>query len=118
MTLKECPYEQVKKVYDKFFSLGFLNKDVQSKLALISLICRITYEVNKKKNFTQNISCYQIICKIGGDMGDDMKNTVFKSLGAICDDLSYGCDSFPDFGLKLAEMPQMVRKLLGDYSPF
>jgi len=118
MSLEECPYEQVQKVYNKYFSLGFIDYDIQKKFALISLICKITYEINKKRNFVQNMNCYQVLCNLGINSTDGMKNTVLKSLGAICDDLMYGCDSFPDFGIKVSEMPQIVRQILEKQIPF
>jgi hypothetical protein len=30
----------------------------------------------------------------------------------------YGCDTFPDFGIKPQEMPKTLKKLLDTYVPF
>lgn len=114
-SLENLNFEQVDKLYSKFFSLGYLNTDVNEKFALISLICIVTKELRKKNQF---ITCYDVILKIGKDFPEVQKNTFFKSLGAICNDFMYGCKDFPNFGINVPEMPKIIKKILGSYIPF
>jgi hypothetical protein len=55
---------------------------------------------------------------IGKDMPNDIKNTLLKSIGVICESLMYGNTIFPDFGIKPKDMPKQIRKLLDNYCPF
>ena len=85
------------------------------KLACIALTCYITNELRKKG---QKVTCYDVLLKIGNDFGEVEKNTFLKSLGAICEDLIYGCNTFPDFGVKPKDMPKQLKILLYNYVPF
>ena len=113
--MEQMPFEQVLKIYSKFFSLGYLGRDGADKLALISLTCYVTKELHKKG---KKMNCYEVLLQIGKDFPDLEKNTFLKAVGAICEDLLYGSDSFPDFGLKPSEMPKTIKKLLDKYTPF
>lgn len=113
--LANISFEKLSTIYRKYFSLGYLGNDNNDKLAIIALICYITNEVNKKG---KNVNCYDIILQIGKDFPDDVKNTFFKSLGVICQDMMYCSTTFPDFGLKPKDMPKTVLKLLNNYCPF
>ena len=85
------------------------------KLACIVLTCYITNELRKKG---QKVTCYDVLLKIGNDFGEIEKNTFLKSLGAICEDLMYGCNTFLDFGIKPKDMPKQLKILLNNYAPF
>lgn len=102
-------------VYRKYFSLNYLNSDMGDKLACIALTCYITNELRKKG---KNVTCYDILLKVGKDFGETEKKTFLKSLGAICEDLMYGCSTFLDFGIKPKDMPKTLQKLLNNYVPF
>ena len=78
--LQNLNFEQLKHIYSKNFSLGYLNTDLNEKLALISMICTITYQLNKKG---QNLNCYEVLLKIGKNFPELEKNTFFKSLGVV-----------------------------------
>ena len=47
--LEHLSYKQLNQLYNKYFSLGYLNTDINAKLALISLIGYIVKELKKKK---------------------------------------------------------------------
>ena len=111
--LENISFDKLFKIYRKFFSMGYLGTDCSDKLACISLVCCITHELRKKG---KNLNCYEVLCQIDKDHPE--KNTFLKSLGAICEDLLYCCDKFPDFGIPLKEMPNTVKKLLNQYCPF
>jgi hypothetical protein len=115
MDLQSISFDKLLAIYDKYFSLGYLNTDISDKLACISLTCYITNELRKKG---KKSTCYDVLLQIGKDLPDLEKNTFLKSLGAICESLMYGSKTFPDFGIPLKEMPKQVRKLLGSYCPF
>jgi hypothetical protein len=113
--LEKLSFEKVSKLYVKYFSLGFLNTSLENKMACICLTCYIT---NTLKAKGKNITCYDVLLKIKSDSPQIEKDTFLKSLGAICEDLMYGCDTFPDFGIKPQEMPKTLKKLLDTYVPF
>ena len=115
MDLQSISFDKLLAIYDKYFSLGYLNTDISDKLACISLTCYITNELRKKG---KKSTCYDVLLQIGKDLPDLEKNTFLKSLGVICESLMYGSKTFPDFGIPLKEMPKQVRKLLGSYCPF
>lgn len=105
-------YDKLKAVYNKYFSLNYLGKDLGDKLALIAIICYLT---NKLKQKNSEISCYQVISKIAGTTSD---NGFLEALAVVCEDFMYGCDTFPDFGVSAQEMPKTAKKLIGRYIPF
>ena len=114
-SLTNTSFDKVLKIYTKYFSLGYLNANLSDKLACIALTCYITNEVRKKG---KNVTCYDILLMIGKDFSDTEKNTFLKSLGAICEDLMYGCKEFIDFGIPPKEMPKQLKNLLDKYCPF
>lgn len=88
---------------------------MSDKLACIALTCYITNEIRKKG---KQVTCYDVLLKIGKDFTNTDKNTFLKSLGAVCEDFMYGCDTFLDFGIPPKEMPKQLKKLLDNYCPF
>lgn len=113
--LYNISFEKLLAIYQKYFTLGYLGTDNNDKLACVALVCYVTNEINKKG---KNVNCYDVILQIGKDFPDSVKNTFFKSLAVICQDLMYGCKTFPDFGLQPKEMPKTILKLLKSYCPF
>lgn len=118
MGLSEVSYEKARAIYNKYFTLGYLNTSLENKLALIAMICHITNNINKSKDEVNKVTCYQVICKIGKDMPDEIHQDFFKALGAICDDYMYGCKEFPNFGVDPKAMPKEVLKILNTWIPF
>lgn len=114
-SLTNISFDKVCKIYKKYFTLGYINSNISDKLACIVLTCYITNELRKKG---KEVTCYDVLLKVGHDFTDSDKNTFLKSLGAICEDLMYGCDTFPDFGIKPREMPSHLKILLDKYCPF
>lgn len=113
--LQNINFDKVCAIYKKYFSLNYLNSNMGDKLACIALTCYITNEVRKKG---KKVSCYDVLLSVGKSFGELEKKTFLKSLGAICEDLMYGCDSFLDFGIKPKDMPQTLKNLLDKYCPF
>lgn len=113
--LQNTSFEKLLAVYKKYFTLNYLNSNMGDKLACIALTCYITNELREKG---QKVTCYDILLKVGKGFGQVEKDTFLKSLGVICEDLMYGCTTFPDFGVKVKDMPKQLQILLGNYVPF
>lgn len=108
-------FDKLRKVYNKYFTLGYLNSSMSDKLACIALTCYITNEVRKKG---KSVTCYDILLNVGKHFHEREKQTFLKSLAVVCEDLMYGCNNFPDFGIPPKEMPKQLQKLLDNYCPF
>ena len=63
--LQNISFDKLLAIYEKYFSLGYLNTDVSDKLACISLTCYIT---NELRNKGKKINCYEVLLQIGKDM--------------------------------------------------
>ena len=113
--VEKYSYEELCELYNKYFSLGFLGEDGNNKLAFISLVCNITKALKEKG---KNLNCYEVLLQICKDYSEFQKNTLLKSLGAVCQDFLYSTNSFPDFGLSPKEMPKKVRNILDNFLPF
>ena len=59
-------YKEMLRIHSKLFSLGFLDADFKTKMALISLICYITYKAKMKK---PDVTHYQIVQKLANGKG-------------------------------------------------
>lgn len=106
------PYAEMQRMYSRYFSLGFLNKDLNTKFALISLIGYLTDKVKSKRPDTTH---YQIIRKIAGN---DVEEDFVKGLAVVCSDFAYGCKSFPTFGIEDKNIPAKIKEILSDRLPF
>lgn len=113
--LTHLSFNNTLKLYSKYFSLGYLGKDMSDKFACIALTCYITNEIKKKG---KQVTCYDILLNICKDFKESDKNTFLKSLGVICEDLMFGCDTFLDFGIPPKDMPKQLKNLLLKYCPF
>lgn len=111
----DISFDKLLKLYDKYFSIHFMGSDLSDKLACISLVCYVTNELRKKG---KDVDCYKVLLMIEKDLPEELKNTLLKSLGVVCESLMYGNTIFPDFGIKPKDMPKQIRKLLDNYCPF
>lgn len=106
------PYEEMQCIYHRYFSLGHLNADINTKFALISLICYLTEKLKSKK---PDVTHYQVIRKLAKDL---ITEDNIKSLSVICSDFSYGCYTFPTFGIDDKNIPAKIREILSNWTPF
>lgn len=113
--LENISFEEVNEYYSKHYSLSYLGNNMSNKLACIALTCSITFDLRKKN---KNITCYDVLLKVGKDFSETDKNTFLKVLGAICENFMYGCDTFPTFGIKSQDRPKQLKLLLDNYLPF
>lgn len=113
--LENIEFEKLSAIYNKYFTLNYLNSDLGDKLAVIALTCFITNEVKKKG---KRVNCYDILLQVGKDFTSTEKHTFLKSLGAVCEDISYGCNTFPTFGVEPKNAVKQLQELLSKYCPF
>ena len=79
-------FDELRKFYKEHFSIGYLGDSLENKLALISLICYVTYKARLKK---PDVTYYQIIMKVTNGMG--LTEDDIKALAIICEDFGYMC---------------------------
>lgn len=106
------PYKEMQRLYSQYYSLGYLNTDISTKFALISLIGYLTFRIKQKK---PDVTPYQIIRKI---IGDDLPEDFIKGLAVVVDDFAYGCKNFPTFDLEDKKIPSKIKEILNTYIPF
>lgn len=106
------PYKEMQRTYSRCFSLGYLNTDISTKFALISLIGYLTFKIKQKK---PDVTPYQIIKKI---IGDSLPEDFIKGLAVVVDDFAYGVKNFPTFDLEDKKIPSKIKEILNTYVPF
>ena len=106
-------FEELNNLYHKNFSLGFIDKDFSTKVALVSLI---GYLVQKLKVKDPSISYIKVIKSLSKGLNLDPK--FIYTLAIICEDFSYGCTSFPTFGIPDKNIPTKLKELLEKHVPF
>lgn len=107
------PFKELDSYYRNNFSLGYLNTDINTKFALISLICYVTYKTQMKKPDT---TYYQVIMKLSTNLG--LPEKFIKALAIICQDFGYGCTTFPLFNIDEKKIIPTIRELLKQHLPF
>lgn len=106
-------YKKLAEIYSEYFSLGFLNKRIDLKLALISLI---GYTVHKLREKNPNVTYYQVVYKLTREQG--LPEQLVWAIAIIAEDFSYGCNEFPLFDLKQNEIIPKIKEILKNYLPF
>ena len=112
-------FNELKRFYSENFSLGYINSKqsnrsvFENKLVLISLICLVTYKA-KLKN--PDVTHYEIITKLSKNLG--LPEDFIKGLAILCEDFSYECSDFPNFGLKGQDILKEIIAILKSYIPF
>lgn len=109
--IKTPPYSEMQSTYSRLFSLGHLGIDINSKFALISLVCYLQYKLSQKKS---DVTHFNVLKKIAPNLPEDF----LKGLAVVCSDFGYSCTSFPTFGIEDKKIPSKIKELLNSYSPF
>lgn len=109
------PYEEMQAMYDKYFSLSFLGKNISNKFALISLTCYITEKLKEKK---PDVTHWSVLYKINKSGRNPVPEDLLKKLAVICSDFGYGCNDFPTFDLEDKKIPAKIKELLNEWIPF
>ena len=112
----QLSYEDRKEIYAKYFSLGYLNTDIGSKFALISLICYLTHKMKMKK---PEMNCYKVIMKIIDKEAHAHDAEFIENLSIICEDFMKNTSEFLTFDIKTGkEMAKKIREILHTWVPF
>lgn len=118
MTLADKSFEEVCKLQSEIFSMWFLNCEFKERVALVSMVCYLTNEINKKRDKEHQVTCYDILLKVDTSASNNYREDFLKGLAAICQDFMKGCTNFETFGISPKEMPSMIRKILDSFLPF
>lgn len=105
-------YSELNSIYDRFYSLGYLNVDINTKFAFIALTGYLVYKLKQKK---PDITTYQVLRKI---VGLSLPDDFIKGASIVIDDFSYGCTAFPTFGIEDKNIPAKIKDILSNYVPF
>ena len=106
-------YKQLQDYYIRNFSLRELGPDISNKFAIISLVCYVTKKL-KEKN--PNATHLAVLRKINSDL--QLPDEFIVSLSIVCEDFAYGCNNFPTFEVKPADMIKTIKDLLHNWMPF
>lgn len=106
-------YKELRDIYSEHFSLGYINDSIETKFALISLICYVTQQARKKN---RSVTYYQVIKAITKDIS--FPDSFIVGLSIICEEFGYGCNKFPLFGLKGKQIISQIKEILEHYVPF
>lgn len=111
-------YEKRVLEYKNCFSIGYIDEDISTKFALISLICFITYKAKEKckiETETNKITHYRVIKQLGKNL---LSEEDIVRLAVLCCDFSYGCKKFPTFGIANKDIPNKIKEILHNWVPF
>lgn len=106
-------YRQMSELYTQYFSLGNIAADIKQKFALISLICYIVKDLQRKR---PDVTFYQIVNKLC--TGTGYTEDEIKGLAIVCESFAYGCVDFPTFNIKPADMAKTIKAILNKRLPF
>lgn len=110
-------YDELKQFYDNNFGLSFLNTTIEERLAVVGLICNVTYELKKKK---PDVNCYQVIMKImeNYNIPHDMEKFLI-GLSIMCEDTMRNCSGVSNFGIEGGKKQvAKIREILETWLPF
>ena len=106
-------FKTLQSIYIQYFSLGKIASDINTKFALISLICYIVKAMKKKK---PDVTYYKVVNKLCEGTG--WSEDEVKGLSIVCESFGYECDKFPTFDIKPADMTKTVKEILNKRLPF
>jgi hypothetical protein len=111
--MSKLTYQQRAELFKDLFSLGFINSDINEKLALIALI---GYTVMKLREKKPDVSYYQVVRKLAEGTG--LHEELIWAIAIIAEDFSYGCKDFPKFGLEEKQIVPKIKDIMRKYMPF
>lgn|SRR5574344_1533700 len=106
-------FKELSKLYKDYFSFGYINSDINAKLAIISLLGYIVTEL-KKKN--PDVTYFSVLTKITSGLG--IPEEFIWAIAIVSEDFAYGCTEFPTFGMKPNQMVNKIKEILSLYTPF
>jgi len=111
--MSKLTYQQRTDLYKNLFSLGYINTDINEKLALVALI---GYTVMKLKEKKPDVTFYQVVHKLA--QGSGIPEEIEWAIAIVSEDFSYGCTDFPKFGLKDSQIVPKIKDIFKKYMPF
>lgn len=106
-------FKELEAIYNQYFNLGYINADINTRFALISLICYVVTTLKKKK---PDVTYYQVVNKLAEGTGTTEDEV--KGLAIMCENFGYCCTEFPTFGVKPQDMSKTIRDILNKRMPF
>ena len=106
-------YDKLKTIYGKYFTLGYLNTDINSKFALISLVNYVAMKLSKPNKI---VTPLMVLNKINSDL--KLPQDFIDGLSIVCEDLAYGCKTFPTFGIEEKKLVPTIKGILDKWVPF
>lgn len=116
--LNKLEYEDRRDVYQRTFSLGYLNsEEMNDRLVLVSLVA-LVYQKMKLKD--KDITPIKVLVKITGEKEENTTYYQFlEALAIIAEDFSYGMKKIDACGLKTsAEIINKIKEILNTWIPF
>jgi hypothetical protein len=116
--LNKLTYENKRDVYQRSFSLGYLNsEEMNDRLILISLVALVYQKMKlKEKDITPLI----VLVKITGEKEENSVYYQFlEALAIIVEDFSYGIKKIDACGFKSSpEIINKIKEILNTWIPF
>ena len=106
-------FKSLQSIYTEYFSLGKIASDINTKFALISLICFVTTTMKKKK---PDVTYYRVVSKLCEGTG--WTDNEVKGLAIVCESFGYECTEFPTFNIKPSDMTKTIKEILNKRLPF
>jgi len=116
--LNKLTYEEKRDVYQRTFTLGYLNsEEMNDRLVLISLLA-LVYQKMKLKE--KDITPLKVLTKITGEKESDSVYFQFlETLAIIVEDFSYGMKKIDACGFKTSpEIINKIKEILNTWIPF
>lgn len=113
--IESPPYEELQRIYTKYFALPKLSSDASEKLALVSLICYLTEKLQMKK---PDVTHWSVLSQLNKKGNCGVKEDWLKGLAVVCSDFGYGCTNFPTFGIEDKNIPKKIVEMLKNWLPF
>lgn len=111
----DIKYDELRNMFNQHFTLKYMGNDITNKLALISLVCYLTFKL-KQKN--PDVTPWSILYKLNLKANSPVPEDCLKSLAVMCEDFGYGASEFPTFGLQDKDMPAKIIEILSEWLPF
>ncbi len=103
---------KLKQIYNQYFSMQGYADSINTKFALISLICYVVTKLQEKK---PDVTFYQIIKQLSGD---NIPADLVTGLSIMCEDFSNTRKDFPTFGIEEKDIPKKIKEIFFSWTPF
>lgn len=116
MDLMHVPsYEELERTYTDFFDFPVCGCNITKKFELISLVCRLTDLIKRKK---PDVTHWTILYQLNQKGSCGVEEGVLKGFAVVCSSFAYGCSEFPNFGVEDKDIPKKIIEYLKNWLPF